>query len=177
MAFVNELGAEQSLLGRRVPNVMLDAKFANPLAILRHVDDEAIVDTARSACLIVNRLDCRGDNLEVVVGFESFVHLRLIPQLPEKASNDAEEGRNLGEQSVGRAVANCYGEKAVRAHFRARCHSFFPGGVVNRPAHVQRREEPGRLLKNADSVLPHSELLGHLETTKNGLFIDHQDGG
>ena len=158
MTFVNELGAEQPLLGRRIPNVMFNAKSADPLAILRHVDDEAIVDTARSAGLIVNRLDCRGDNLEVVIGFEGFVHLRLVPQLLEKTRDDAEEGRNLGEQPVSRAVANCYGEKAVHAHFRASCHSICPGGVVDRPAHVQRREDPGRLLQNADPVLPHSEL-------------------
>ena len=162
VTFVNKLGAEQSLLGRRVPNVMFYAKSADPLALLRHIDDEAIVDTARSAGLIVNRLDGRGNNLEIVIGFKSFVHLRLVPQLFEEACDDAKEGRNLGEQPIGRAVANRYGEKAVRTHFRASCHGLFPRGVVDRPAHVQRREDPGRLLQYADPVLPHSELLRHL---------------
>ena len=147
------------MLGRRVPNVMLYAKSSDSLALLRHVDDEAIIDTARSAGLIVNRLDGRGHDLEVVIGFKSFVHLRLVPQLFEEARDDAKEGRNLGEQPVGRAVANCYGEKAVRTHFWASCHGLFPGGIVDRPAHVQRREDPRRLLQYADPVLPHSELL------------------
>ena len=158
VTFVNKLGSEQPLLGRRIPNIMVYANSADPLAILRHVDDEAIVDTARSAGLIVNRLDCRGDDLEVVIGLECFVHLRLVPQLLEKTRYDAEEGRNLGEQPVSRAVANCYGEKAIRAHFRASCHSISPRGVFDRPAQVQRREDPGRLLQDADPVLPHLEL-------------------
>ena len=159
VTFVSELVAEQSLLGRRIPNVVLDSKFANSLALLRHIDDEAIVDPARSASLIVDRLDGGGHDLEVVISFKSFVHLRLVPQLSEEARNDAKEGRNLGEQPVGRTVANCYGEKAVRTHFWASCHGLLPGGVVNRPAHVQRREKPGRLFQYADPVLPHAELL------------------
>ena len=182
VTFVNKLGAEQSLLGRRVPNVMLNAKSADPLALLRHVNDEAIVDTARSAGLIVNRLDGRGDNLEVVVGFKSFVHLRMVPQLFEKARDDAEEGRYLGEQPVGRAVANGYGEEAVCTHFWASCHGLFPRGVVDRPAHVQRREDPRRFLQYADPVLPHSELLPQVTwdvgpDAHAALLVDHLQKG
>ena len=177
VTFVGELVAEQSLLGRRISHVVLDAKFAYPLALLRHVDDKAIFETTRSASLVVNRLDGGGHDLEVVVGFKSFVHLRLVPKLSEKARNDAKEGCNLGKQLVCRPVANCYGEKAVHTHFWTSCRGFLPGSIVNRPAHVQRREEPGQLLEYADPVLPHSELLRHLEAAKDGLFIDHQDGG
>ena len=72
MTFVNKLGAEQSLLGRRIPNVMFYAKSANPLAILRHVDDEAIVDPARSASLVVNRLDGRGRQSRSCRRFQGF---------------------------------------------------------------------------------------------------------
>ena len=54
VAFVSKLGTEQALLGRCVPNVMFDAKSADPLALLWHVDDKAIVDSARSTGLVVN---------------------------------------------------------------------------------------------------------------------------
>ena len=158
VTFVNDLGSEQPLFGRRITNIMVYANSADALAILRHVDNEAIIDTARTAGLVVNRLDCRGDDLEVVVSLEGFVHLRLVPQLFEKTCYDAEEGRNLGEQLVCRAGSYSYGEKAIRAYFRASCHSVSPRSVLDRPAQVQRREDPGRLLQDSDPVLPHLEL-------------------
>ena len=177
VTFVGELVAEQTLLGRCVSHVVLDAKLAYSLALLRHIDDKAIFKTARSASLVINRLDGGGHDFEIVVSFKSFVHLRLIPKLSEKACNDAKEGCDLGKQLVGWAVANGYGEEAVHTHFWTSCHGLLPGSIVNRPAHIQRREEPGQLLKYADPVLPHSELLRHLEAAKDGLFVDHQDGG
>ena len=158
VAFVHDLGTEQLQLGWRITNLMVYAHFADLLAILRHVDNEAINDTARSAGLVINRLDCRGDDLEIVVRLEGFVHLRLVPQLFEQSCYDAEVGRNLWEHLVGRAVSNGDGKKAVRAHYRASCHSFSPRGVFDRPAQVQRREDPGRLLQDSDPILPHLEL-------------------
>ena len=161
MTFVSLLGAKQSLLGRRIPNSVFDAEFANPLTVLRHINDEAIADPACSASLIIDRLNGGGHDLEVGISLKSFVHLRLVPQLSEETRNDAKEGRNLGKELVGRTIANCYGEKAVRTHFWTSCHGhgLLPGGIVNCPAHVQRREKPGRLFQYADPVLPHAELL------------------
>ena len=177
MTFVSLLGAKQSLLGRRIPNTVFDAEFAYPLTFLRHIDDEAIADPACSASLIIDRLKGGGHNLEVGISLEGFMHLRLVPQLSEKTRNDAKEGRDLGKELVGRTIANCYGEKAVRTHFWTSRHGLLPGGIVDCPAHVQRRKKPGRLLQYADPVLPHAELLRHLEATEDRFFFDHQNGG
>ena len=67
VAFVHELGAEQSQLGRCIANLVVNTHLTHLLAFLRHVDDEAINDTARTAGLVIDRLDCGGDDLEVVV--------------------------------------------------------------------------------------------------------------
>ena len=65
MTFVSLLGAKQSLLGRRIPNSVFDAEFANPLTFLRHINDEAIADPACSASLIIDRLNGGGHDLEI----------------------------------------------------------------------------------------------------------------
>ena len=83
LAFVHWLRAEQLQLSRGVANLVVNTHLAHLLAFLLHVDDEAINDTARSAGLVVNCLDGRGDDLEVVVRLEGFVHLWLVPHLFE----------------------------------------------------------------------------------------------
>ena len=105
---------------------MVNTNLADLLAFLRHVNDEAINDAARAAGLVIDRLDCRGDDLEVVVCLEGLVHLRLDPQLFEQSCYDAEVGRNLREHLVGRAVTNGDGEKSIRSHNGTSCHGLSP---------------------------------------------------
>ena len=62
---------------------MIDTHLAHLLAIFLHVDDEAVDDPTRAASLVIDCLDGGGNNLEVVVGLQGFVHLWLVPQLFE----------------------------------------------------------------------------------------------
>ena len=139
VAFVHVLGTEQSQLSRRIANLVVDTHFAHLLAFLRHVDDEAIYDAARTAGLIINRLDCGGDDLKIVVCLEGLVHLRLVPQLFKQGSHNTEVRRDLREHLVGRAVTDGNGKKTVCPHYRASSHSFGPCGILDGLAQVQRR--------------------------------------
>ena len=159
MTLVQRLRAKQAQLGGGITDFMIDAHLSHFLAIFLHVDDEAANDPTRTACLVVDGLDCGGYDLEVVIRFQGFVHLCLVPQLLEKSCKDAKIGRNLRKHLVGRAFTHGDSEESVCSHDRASCHGLCPSGVLDRLAQVEWRKNPGRLLQDADPVLPHLELL------------------
>ena len=86
LTLVHKFGTKQPQLGRSVADHMINAHLPNFLSFFGHIDDEAVYQTACSAGLIIDGLDGGGHDLEVVVRFQGFVHLRLVPQLFDKAA-------------------------------------------------------------------------------------------
>ena len=177
MTLIHKLGTKQPQLGRSVANLMINAHLPNLRPLLWHINDEAVDQSACSTGLIVDGLDGGSNDLEVVVRFQGFVHLSLVPQLLEQSRDDSEVGRGLWEHFVGRAVSNGNGEESVCTHDRTSCHGFRPCSILDRLGQVQRRKNPGRLLENSDPVLPYLELLRHFEATEDSLLVNNQNGG
>ena len=72
--------AQQLLLGWGVAYPVINTHIADRFPLTRHVDDEPVYKSTRPACLVVNGFNCGRHNLKIVIGFEGFVHLGLVPK-------------------------------------------------------------------------------------------------